>query len=101
MGAIYSAPDGTRVVHLLFVYPSESVAESRVEGVWSSSLSEVKSGQQVKRGKVTDSSGAQRGIIVGVTGRNPDSIYWNNRKLVVVVSANAPHAVGFEKSAPY
>jgi hypothetical protein len=101
VGAVYSAPDGSRVVHLLLVYPSESIAESRVESVWSSSLNERKAGQSVKRGKVTDSSGAQRGIIVGVTGRNPESIYWSNRKLVVIVSADAPHAVGFEKSAPY
>lgn len=101
VGAVYSAPDGSRVVHLLLVYPSESIAESRVEAVWSSSLSEQKAGQSVKRGKVTDSSGAQRGIIVGVTGRNPESIYWNNRKLVIIVSADAPHAVGFEKAAPY
>lgn len=101
VGAVYSAPDGSRVVHLLLVYPSEAVAESRVEAVWSTSLSEQKAGQSVKRGKVTGSNGEERGIIVGVTGRNPESVYWSNRKLVVIVSADSPHAIGFEKAAPY
>jgi hypothetical protein len=101
VGAVYSAPDGSRIVHLLLVYPSESIARSRIEAVQSSSMDDLKVGQKIKRGSVTDSSGTERGIIVGVTGRNPESIYWSNRKLVVIVSADAPHAVGFEKSAPY
>jgi hypothetical protein len=101
VGAVYSAPDGSRVVHLLLVYPSESVAESRVEAVWSTSLSEQKAGQSVKRGKISDSSGVQRGIFVGVTGRNPESLYWNNKKLVAIVSADSPHALEFGKLTPY
>jgi hypothetical protein len=101
IGAVYSAPDGTRIFHVLLVYSSESVAKERIENVWRSSLSEAKPGEKVGRGNVTDSQGNVHGTIVSCTNVNPESFFWNNRKLVVIVSAPPPHGQGFEKNAPY
>lgn len=101
IGAVYMAPSGARVIHVLLVYPTESIASDRIQAVWSTSLSSLKPGQKVSRGNVTDSSGTVRGTMVAVTGGNPESFYWNNRKLVVIVEGPAPHAKGFESSAPY
>jgi hypothetical protein len=101
IGAIYTSPSGGKVFHILLVYPTESIASARIEAVWRSSLSELKPGQKVNRGNVKDASGNIRGTIVAVTGGNPESFYWNNRKLVVIVEGAPPHAKAFESSAPY
>jgi hypothetical protein len=101
IGAVYMSPSGGKVFHILLVYPTESIAAARIESVWRSSLSKLKPGQKVHRGNVKDSSGTIRGTIVAVTGGNPESFYWNNRKLVVIVDGPAPHAKAFESSAPY
>jgi hypothetical protein len=101
IGAVYMAPDGSRVIHVLLVYAGDSIASDRIQAVWSTSVSGLKPGQKVARGNVTDSSGTVRGTMVSVTGANPESFYWNNRKLVVIVEGPAPHAKGFESSAPY
>lgn len=101
IGAVYTSPGGARIIHLLLVYPTDSIANDRIQNVWSTSISNLKPGQKVTRGNVTDSSGAVRGSVVAVTGANPESFYWNNRKLVVIVEGPAPHAKAFESSAPY
>lgn len=101
IGAVYQAPDGRKVINVLLVYPTESIAAERIQGVWSSSLSSLKPGQKVSRGNVTCSNGVVCGTMVAVTGGNPESFYWNNRKLVVLVDGPAPHAKGFESNAPY
>jgi zinc-ribbon domain len=101
IGAVYVAPDGTKVIHILLVYPSEGLARDRVENVWSSSISSLKRGEKIGRGSVKDASGNVRGSVVRITGGRPESVYWNNRKIVAIISAPRPHATGFEANVPY
>jgi hypothetical protein len=101
IGAVYSAPDGSKVVNVLLVYPTDAIAAQRIQDVWQSSLSSLKPGQKVSRGNVTCNNGVVCGTMVSITGGNPESFYWNNRKLVVLVDGPPPHAKGFESSAPY
>lgn len=101
IGAVYVTPSGNKVINVLLVYPSDSVAQERINNVFATTVSSLKPGQKVTRGNVTDSSGAVRGSIVAVTGANPESFYWNNRKLVVIVEGPPPYAKAFESSAPY
>lgn len=101
IGAVYVGPSGNKVIHVLLVYPSDTIAADRIQAVWSSSMSSLKPGQKISRGNVTDNTGAVRGTIVSVTGGNPESFYWSNRKLVVIVEGPPPDAKGFESSAPY
>lgn len=101
IGAIYMSPGGAKVFHILLVYPSDEVAAQRIEAVYSSSLSSLKPGQKIARGNVKDASGNVRGTIIAVQGGNPESFYWNNRKLVVIVEGPPPHAKAFESNAPY
>jgi hypothetical protein len=101
IGAVYQSPGGAKVFHILLVYPSDSIAANRIETVWRDSLGSLKAGQKVKRGNVKDAQGNVRGTIVAVTGRSPESYYWNNKKLVSIVEGPIPHAKGFESTAPY
>ena len=101
IGAVYVAPDGTKVIHILLVYPSEASAKDRIDNVWSSSASSLKPGEKLNRGNVTDNQGQVRGTVVRITGGNPEQVFWNNRKIVAIISAPRPHATGFEASVPY
>ncbi len=101
VGAVYTAPDGTKVMHILLVYPTESMAAQAVENVWSSSVGTLKPGEKIGRSNLTDKQGGVHGTILRITGGNPEQIFWNNRKLVCVITAPRPHATGFESNVPY
>ena len=101
LGALYSGPGGVLVKQYMFVYPSEGMAAERIRNVFASSISDLKPGQKVSRGDLKNNDGTTIGTVVGLTGVDPESYYWNNRKLVVVVIAPAPHAKGFTSVSPY
>ena len=101
IGAIYVSPDGTQIRHVLLVYPSEVVAAERIRNVMGAAVSGLKPGQKVSSGDLTNNENRVIGTIVSVTGSDPESFYWNNRKLFVIVDAPAPHAKAFSASASY
>ncbi|MBI3204066.1 MAG: zinc-ribbon domain-containing protein [Myxococcales bacterium] len=101
LGALYSGPGGVLVKQYMFVYPSEPMAAERIRNVFASSVSDLKPGQRVSRGDLKNNDGAIIGTVVGLTGVDPESYYWNNRKLVVIVIAPAPHAKAFTTVSPY
>jgi hypothetical protein len=101
IGAIYVSPGGTQLRHVLLVYPSEVVAAERIRNVMGAAVSGLKPGQKVSSGDLTNNENRVIGTIVSVTGSDPESFYWNNRKLVVIVDGPAPHAKAFSTSTSY
>lgn len=101
IGAIYTSPGGTQIRHVLLVYPSEAVAAERIRNVMAAAISGLQPGQKVSSGDLTNNENRVIGTIISVTGRDPESFYWNNRKLVVIVDGPAPHAKAFSTSTSY
>jgi hypothetical protein len=101
LGAFYRAPDGTRLVQILLVYPSQSVAQARMQSVFEMALTTLQPGQKITRGQVKNSSGEEIGTSVAITGGSVDHVYWSNGKLLTFASAPSPNAVDYHDASPY
>lgn len=97
--AEYAAPNGQTVTLAMIAYSSESIATSKINAV--EGLLRVEPGAIVVRSQVLNKQRRPVGARLRVTGADPQRVYWNNGKLLCIVTAPAPHAIGFEMVAPF
>jgi hypothetical protein len=101
LAAVYRAPDGTKVTEILLVYDAESTTVARMEAVFRALSAARGAGEQVRRTTTQNREGVPIGSRIELSGGNPQHVYWSNKRLLVIVTAPPPHAVGFEKATTY
>jgi hypothetical protein len=101
LGAFYRAPDGSQLVQILLVYPSQSVAQARMQAVFEVAIASLEPGQKVTRGTIKNSDGDEIGSSIAITGGTLQHVYWSNGKLLTFATANSPYAVEYHDASPY
>jgi hypothetical protein len=101
LGAFYRSPDGSQLTQVLLAYPSQSVAEARMQAVYDVALQTLEPGQKLTRGEIRNSQGALLGSSLAITGGALEHVYWSNGKLLTFATASPPNAVDYQAASPY